>query len=156
MAKAPIKIIMLKEKMAPLKKIIFPLITILALAAAGYLYFELTQLKKNPQVTAQKETTELVAKVSKLVVLPEGETPTVATVSDPAVLKDQPFFANAAKGDKVLIYAQAKKAILYSVGMNKILDVAPLNIGAPAAKPAVTPAATTPAAPATPAVAPKK
>ncbi|MGI9118277.1 MAG: hypothetical protein ACR2IQ_01895, partial [Minisyncoccia bacterium] len=49
--------------------------------------------------------------------------------SDPEALKDQPFFAKAVKGDKVLIYAQAKKAFLYSTTMNKILDVAPLNIG---------------------------
>jgi hypothetical protein len=70
-----------------------------------------------------------MTKISKLMVLPANETPTVATVSDPEALKDQAFFANAQKGDKVLIYAQAKKAILYSTTLNKIIDVAPLNIG---------------------------
>jgi hypothetical protein len=86
-------------------------------------------LKQNPQAVAQKETEALVAKVGKLVVLPAGETPTIATVSDPEALKDQAFFASAVKGDKVLIYTTAKKAILYSVSMNKIIEVAPLNIG---------------------------
>jgi uncharacterized protein HemX len=105
------------------------IIAVLALGAAGYFYYQLYKMKQDPNTQARKEATELVAKVSKLVVLPEGEVPTVATVSDPAALKDQVFFKSAKQGDKVLIYAQAKKAILYSVEMNKILEVAPLNIG---------------------------
>ncbi|MDO8529925.1 MAG: hypothetical protein Q7S10_00725 [bacterium] len=107
---------------------------IVAVGAAGYLYWQNFQLQKNPQVLAQEETQELVAKVSNLMVLPEGETPTIATVSDPEKLKDQPFFTKAVKGDKVLIYTNAKKAILYSPATNKIVEVAPINIGnAPAA-----------------------
>ncbi len=127
------------------KKIIFiiSIIAILALGLAGYFFYQLYVLKQNPQATTQKETADLVAKVSKLIVLPTGETPTIATVSDPEALKDQVFFAQAQKGDKVLIYAEAKKAILYSVTLNKILEVAPLNIGDKTAKttpaPVVTP-----------------
>ncbi|MEN9604317.1 MAG: hypothetical protein RJB39_2 [Candidatus Parcubacteria bacterium] len=109
--------------------IILSITTIVALGLAGYFFYQLHAAKKDPQAASQKETTELVAKISKLIVLPEGETPTVATVSDPTALKDQVFFAQAQKGDKVLIYAQAKKAILYSLTLNKILEVAPLNIG---------------------------
>ena len=36
---------------------------------------------------------------------------------------------NAKVGFKVLIYTQAKKAILYDPGANKIVEVAPVNIG---------------------------
>ena len=119
-----------------------PVITILALALAGFMYYQVMQLRKSPQAAAIKETKEVVAKVSKLVALPADETPTIATVSDPAALKDQVFFKDAQKGDKVLIYTNAKKAILYSTSMNKILDIAPLNIGnAPAVKAPATPAA---------------
>jgi hypothetical protein len=113
------------------KKIFLVLIIIalLAIVSAGYFYYQLTLAKQNPQVVAQEEVADLISKVSVLVALPENEVPTVATVSDPAALKDQAFFTLAQKGDKVLIYAQAKKAILYSVTMNKILEIAPLNIG---------------------------
>ena len=104
-------------------------VAVVAIASAGYFYMQLNKLQNNPDAVAQEETNNLVAQVSKLIMLPEGETPTVATVSDPEALKDQPFFASAKIGDKILIYAQAKKAILYSVSLNKILDVAPLNIG---------------------------
>ena len=81
---------------------------------------------------AQKEVADLVVKIGALILLPEGETPTLATVSDPEALRDQAFFANAKEGDKVLIYTTSKKAILYSVSTNKIVNVAPLNIGASA------------------------
>ncbi len=120
-------------------KVIVPVVALAAVVIAGYLYMQVRTLKQNPQAVAQKEVADLVAKVSKLAVLPLDETPTVATVSDPEALKDQVFFASAQKGDKVLIYAQAKKAILYSVTMNKIIDVAPLNIGT---QKSVTPPAT--------------
>ena len=112
-----------------LMTVVVPIVAVVALALAGYFYSQIRTLKQDPQILAQKEVAELVAKVGKLVVLPADETPTVATVSDPEALKDQAFFASAQKGDKVLIYAEAKKAILYSVVMNKIIDVAPLNIG---------------------------
>lgn len=121
-------------------KVLLPLIALAAILAAGYFYNEVRLLKQDPQVVAQKEVTDLVAKVGRLVVLPADEVPTVATVSDPEALKDQAFFATSVVGDKVLIYTQAKKAFLYSVAMDKIIEVAPLNIGTQ--KAATTPATT--------------
>ena len=129
-------------------KFVFPVITVIAIILAGYFYSQIRVLKQNPQAQAQKETVEVMEKVSKLMVLPVGETPTLATVSDPEALKDQVFFAQAQKGDKVLIYSQAKKAILYSVVLNKIIDVAPLNIGTQ--KPTSTNTDTTPTTTKTP------
>ena len=98
-------------------------------ASAYYFYNEVSMLKQDPNKTAREDTEKLVAKVGKLIVLPEGETPTVATVSDPEKLKDQAFFAKAKTGDKVLIYTNARKALLYDVENNKIVEVAPINIG---------------------------
>ncbi|MBP6912482.1 MAG: hypothetical protein KBB86_00950 [Candidatus Pacebacteria bacterium] len=112
-----------------IKQKIMVVVVLIAVALAGYFYYELYKLRQNPQAQAEQEVKDLTAKVGRLVVLPSNETPTIATVSDPEALKDQPFFAQAVKGDKVLIYAQSKKAYLYSVTLNKIIDVAPLNIG---------------------------
>jgi len=108
-------------------RIFISIIAIVAIGFAFYFYIQLRTLKQNPQVVAQNETEMLVGKVGRLMVLPEGETPTIATVSDPAALKDQPFFALAQRGDKVLVYTSSKRAILYSVSLDKILNVAPLN-----------------------------
>lgn len=127
--------------MGNLKKYGFPLLAILVVALAGVsfkFYQELRQLKDNPQKVAQEEVRALVARVGQLIVLPEGEDPTVATVNDTEKLKEQPFFEKAKKGDKVLIYTNAKRAILYDPVANKIVEVAPISIGPPAAtKPAV-------------------
>lgn len=76
----------------------------------------------------QKEVQNLVENVSAIAVVPTDETPTIATVSDPEVLKNQSFFLGAKKGDKVLIYSVAKKAVLYDPVAHKIINIAPLNI----------------------------
>lgn len=117
-----------------IKKLILYFLIALILVVAGFAVYFWNQsitLKKNPQRLAQEETKKLLADVSKLIVLPEGENPTIATVTDPERLRDQPFFAKAKKGDKVLIYTNAKKAILYDPVNNKIVEVAPINIGTP-------------------------
>lgn len=113
-------------------KPIFIALVVLLVVFAGasvYLYNQFADLKANPQRVAEEETAALVSKVARLIVLPEGETPTVATVSDPEKLKDQPFFAKAKVGDKVLIYANSKKAVLYDPSSDIIVEVAPVNIG---------------------------
>lgn len=131
------------------QKIIVRLVLVIAVVAivfGGYFFYQWNLLKQNPQAVAEQEVAALVAQVGRLIVLPTGETPTVATVSDPTALKDQAFFAQAVKGDKVLIYTTAKKAILYSPTLNKIIEVAPINIGdqkGVTATPTTPPATTT-------------
>ena len=98
------------------------------LGVSGYLFWQLS-MAKNPEKTAEREVKALVEEVGKLIVLPEDETPTIATVTDPEALKAQPFFAKPSVGDKVLIYTNAKKAILYNPNTHKIIEVAPINIG---------------------------
>lgn len=104
---------------------------LVAVGFSVYFWNEARALKANPQRAAQEETLKLIAVISQLIVLPEGENPTIATVTDPERLKEQPFFANAQTGDKVLIFTNSRKAILYSPSQNKIVEVAPINIGNP-------------------------
>jgi len=100
-------------------------------AFAVSFYREASDLRANPQQIVEEEVGEVVAKVSRHMVLPDGEIPTVATVSDPEALSNQPFFSKAQIGDRVLIYASALKAILYSPELDRIIEIAPLNIGNP-------------------------
>ena len=108
---------------------IFLLLLFSAMGATFYFYKQWSDLKQNPQKIFEQEVKDIVDMVGKILVLPEGEQPTVATVTDLERLKDQPFFAQAKIGDKVLIYTNARKAILYRQKENKIVEVAPLNIG---------------------------
>lgn len=84
---------------------------------------------KTPEQTVKEEVANTIIAVGKLMVLPVGEEPSVASVTDPDKLRDQAFFANAKVGDKVLIYQKSGKAILYSPTLNKIIEVSPVNIG---------------------------
>lgn len=102
---------------------------VISAALAVYFYQEMAKIKENPQAVAQEETQRLIEQVGRLIVLPQDEAPTVATISDVEKLKDQPFFANAQNGYKILIYTKAKKAILYDPVSNKIVEVAPVNLG---------------------------
>lgn len=97
-------------------------------AVAIYFYIQYQNIKKNPNQVAKAETDALVAQVSKLIDLPKDETPTVATVLDKEKLKDQPFFAGAENGDKILIYTKSKKAIIYRPKDNKLINVGPIAI----------------------------
>jgi len=115
------------------KKLIIPILVVLLLgsvAASVYLYRQTMLLKEDPEALAEEEVAQLVAKVGELIVLPSDELPTIATVAEPEKLKDQAFFANAKTGDRVLLYTNAKKAILYDPVAHKIVEVAPINIGA--------------------------
>lgn len=106
--------------------VIFVIVGIAAAAGAGgfYMYRSAT-----PSATTAKEDAKtLVSEVAKLMLLPTDEEPTIAMVSDVTKLKDQPFFAAAANGDHVLIYTKAKKAILYRPSVQKIIEVAPVNL----------------------------
>lgn len=128
--------------MEPSKKnVVTTVVIIVLLAVAAYFGFKYYQLNQNPQQATQAEVNRLVTEIGRIIVLPEDETPTVATVSDPEALSEQAFFANAKEGDKVLIYTTARKAILYSPSMKKIIEVAPINIGNNQG--AVTPSTTT-------------
>jgi len=116
-----------------LRTLVGTLLTIIFLAviAGGYYYYQSYQkLIKNPDIITKQEGTWLVEKISKLMSLPTGEEPSTATVLDKEKLKDQPFFANAENGDKILIYAKAKKAILYRPSTDKIIEVMPIALDA--------------------------
>lgn len=93
-------------------------------------YLQVSNLKDAPTEAGKlssDEVTKLVAELGEKMLLPEGETPTIATVTDITKLADQPFFKNAKNGDKVIIYGSTKEAILYRPTLHKIIAVAPIN-----------------------------
>lgn len=117
---------------------------ILVLLIAGvsgvgyYFYNKASVLKANPSAVAEKEAETIVAMVGKIILLPQGELPTVATINDPSKLVGQVFFAKAKIGDKVLLYQKAAKAYLYDTVANKILEVAPIDFGEGSVAPKTT------------------
>ena len=77
--------------------------------------------------TDQSQIKSLIEKAGKLVILPTGEDPVVATISDAAsLIKEQIFYKNAINGDVVLVYQKAAKAVVYSPSRNIIVNVGPI------------------------------
>jgi uncharacterized membrane protein YvbJ len=98
-------------------------------AAAGYFFWQYTQLKSNPEAVNEQRTMALVEKVGLLYALPD-EKPTVAEISDKDKLKEQLFFKNAENGDKLLIFPNAKQALIYRESTNKLINVGPISLSA--------------------------
>lgn len=131
--------------------VVLILLLVAALAVAGYFYY---QYRNSPTVKDAREIEDLTKAIGGLMLLPSSETPTLATVTDKEKLVDQPFFAKAENGDKVLIYSQSGRAILYRPNLKKIVDVTTVNVTPPTGSTTTsTPPTTTapPTPPSTPA-----
>lgn len=111
-----------------LSTLVLGVLLILATGVAGYFYY---QSRHAAQIADSKEIEELTKTIGKFMELPEGEAPTLATVTDREKLADQTFFLKAENGDKVLIYSQSGKAILYRPSSGKIVDVTTVNVNQP-------------------------
>lgn len=96
--------------------------------AAGYFAWQTINLKSHPNAAAEETTKRLKAEVGKLYALPTDEEPTIAQVQDKEKLKDQQFFSKAENGDYILIYTNAKLALLYREKSNLLINVGPITI----------------------------
>lgn len=103
------------------------LVILVLVILGGYIvyqkYFHLTPAEK-----AQKELAAAVVAVSKHIILPEGDQPVLATVTDAKTLiAQQAFFAGAVNGDELLLFPRSLKAVLYSPSRNIIVNTGPIQ-----------------------------
>lgn len=115
------------------------IITISILISLPILIGSLFMFKKAPKKTISptppvSEEISLLNQLDKIVVLPSDEIPTIATVSDANKVKNQSFFARAENGDKVIVYTQAKKAILFRPSSGKLVEISNITIAPPASR----------------------
>jgi hypothetical protein len=103
-------------------------VVVLLVLLAGILIIRQYMQTRNELVL--NDPSKLSAHIGAFLELPTGETPTLATVNEASKLKSQPFFRNAQDGDKVLIYSQASRAVLYRPSTKKIIEYSPINLGA--------------------------
>lgn len=85
-----------------------------------------TQALKIQKSEDIKTDNKIVDQISKIIVLPD-EIPVIATITKEELLKDKAFFTGAKRGDQVLIFKNANKAILFSETKNKILNIGTLK-----------------------------
>lgn len=113
----------------------FVILALLAIGggASGVYYFDKYQKEVRKVSDPQADIKALLVQVGKLIELPTGEEPTVATVTNADQITAQPFFAKAKNGDRVIVYNNARLAILFDAIAGKIMNVGTLNVGTPSA-----------------------
>lgn len=114
-----------------MKKFLIPAVILVLAAFAGttfYYYRQYQSLLKNPQLANDSEIRAITQTINRFMDLPK-ETPTLATITDVTALKDQAFFNKAKNGDKILIYPNDRKVVLFRPAGSRVIDVAPLVIG---------------------------
>ena len=108
------------DKISMLKAIAIVLVAeiIIALIIAGIVFI----IHKN----SINNEDRIINKVNKILILP-NEKPIINTIEDATGLKkESPFYNNVRNGDKILIYSNSAKVIIYREKENKIINVGPI------------------------------
>jgi len=124
-----------KRKSGGMATVIFAILFLLASGGFGYMYINYQKAQKQivnlskPEVQdrlAQEEINQLLEKVGKHIILPEGEgEPMVASITDAEKLvEEQPFYKGVQNGDKIIIYKT--KALIYNPERDILVNVGPV------------------------------
>lgn len=108
------------------------LLAVFILLAVGAGAFFWLQQHKDVSSAPNKDTNEqtsvrILRKVSKIYALPKNEEPSVAAIEDSSKLADQNFFAKAQDGDYLLVYPEAKLALIYREQAGQLINVGPIS-----------------------------
>lgn len=98
------------------------IILLLIISFTFYFFYKRNTIEYGFNNEMNKENIALLEKVKRLYLTPEEE-PTIATVSDPELLREQSFFTLSEKGDKVFIFIKAGRAVLYRPSIDKIVEI---------------------------------
>ncbi len=95
--------------------------------------------RAHPELSQSERASQILSKVSRLIQLPQGEPPTMATINNAAQAKvNQPFLASAEDGDVLIVYQRAEEALLYRPSTDKLVAVGPVTNGPQPSVPAAT------------------
>lgn len=86
-------------------------------------------VKYGQQTNYQSGDAGVMQDLATIMVLP-NETPVISTVMDSSNLQAQPFFAKAQQGDKIILYTNYQKAILYRPSSKQIVEIIPTTVNA--------------------------
>lgn len=103
-------------------------LTVASLGLAGFFGWKYFSGSPSEEEVAAKTTEKVVNKAGALFELPKEEEPTVAQIQDKSKLEDQEFFDKAQDGDYLLVYEQAKIALIYRESSDKLINVGPVDL----------------------------
>jgi len=109
-------------------------LTVILVGVIAFQFIENRRLR-NPNFHSDQlraEAQALANRVGRLMQLPDEEV-TVATVQDASRLHGQEFFRDANNGDKVLIFTEARRAVIFRESTNMIINSGPIVINSTSA-----------------------
>jgi hypothetical protein len=111
----------------PTKIWVFSLITlvVVALIASGAFIVGARIHRNNTKNLNDVNVVQLL--IAKHYLLPQGETPALITVTDVSKLTT-PFLKESQDGDKILVYQNAKKVVIYRPSIDRIVDIGPVSV----------------------------
>ena len=102
-------------------------------------------IAKDGKIT-EREAQKVKTEIAKLINLPQEE-PVMALVTNAdQLIAEQPFYQGVTNGDVLVIYPQARKAVLFNPRTNKLVNVGPVNVGEASASGKKEPGTLAPAA----------
>ena len=99
-------------------KVFLIVVVTLILAMAGTLIFMFVRSQATDDAS-------IIERAGKHIILP-SETPNITTIEKSSELKSQPFFSGVEDGDKILIYAESARIIIYRPSQNILVNVGPI------------------------------
>lgn len=102
------------------------ILLILVLGGGGVYYYFFKSPAKQPVTSA--EVASVLKKLERHIILPTDEQPEIGRIDDPIeAVKNQPFVTGAQKGDLLIVYVKARRAIVYSPSRDIIVNVGPIS-----------------------------
>ncbi|HSX06576.1 MAG TPA: hypothetical protein VLG92_02555 [Candidatus Saccharimonadia bacterium] len=98
--------------------LLLTLLFLLAVATSTLFYHKYKQAQNTPE----NQQKQLVARVAKLVELPNA-TPAVVTIANKAKLTNKALAGHVENKDTLLIYDAAKRIIVYRPSIGKVVDM---------------------------------
>lgn len=110
------------------------LVFVASLSGMGWSYYQYRQVKQElaklrtnegQAALAKQETDALLQQVKKHILIPDEE-PVVASIVNAAELsKQQPFYSGAQDGDKLIVFPESEKALIYSPSRDILVSAGP-------------------------------
>ncbi|MDR0463386.1 MAG: hypothetical protein LBG64_04170 [Pseudomonadales bacterium] len=107
-----------KIKSVDKKNLAFILAFIVIASIGAYLFLHRESTNGDPA-----DRDRVLRRLNRIMILPEGEEPFVGTVDNPEEIAHLPLFTRAQRGDRIVVYSGASKAILFRPSTGQIVDV---------------------------------
>lgn len=127
-----------RRKLIPRLSTVIICVLLAVVAGGGYYFYDKynetkQEVEKLSTIQGQQElsksqTQKLLEEMRSRIVLPDGEDPVIATITDINQLKNNEFYKNAKNDDRVVVFANAKKAYIYRPSTKTIVNVGAFSV----------------------------